>query len=358
MKTLSVLLLTALTTFPAMSSYAQSPGELVGYTQYDYQVNFSTGHRIDVDTSGGVHVTWMRSTTYPTGRRVVYAYRDLGGNWRTSDLGSGNWPQIAVSSQYQPGIALHNTLQRLGYWTPLFRDTITDLGMWPFVAIDRNDHVHCIYWNGDININLNYTRSIDGGRNWTVAIHVDTFFLPSYVITASKVSNKVAIVYLNDLYNRSSLDIFYIQSLDGQNWDWVNGRIKVTQNDEYYYAYGYDCDAVYDFNDNLHIIWNFQHYEPLGSQDTSFMYHYDVSSDVITEIAKFEPDWPAVGCDFGSNNSRMTKMSIGASVPAPSWRWHTRDSTPPIAPREAMPTAKYLPNIQLIMGRVGRCHRT
>ena len=49
-----------------------SPGDTVGWTQYDYQCNASSGNRVAVDNQGNVHFTWMKGAPYPTTRHMYY----------------------------------------------------------------------------------------------------------------------------------------------------------------------------------------------------------------------------------------------------------------------------------------------
>ena len=58
---------------------AASPGDTVGWTQYDYQSNGSSGTRIALDNSSGIHFDWMNGVVYPTTRKVSYNYLSPGG---------------------------------------------------------------------------------------------------------------------------------------------------------------------------------------------------------------------------------------------------------------------------------------
>src|SRR5512143_760280 len=49
-----------------------SPGDTVGFTQYDFQSNGSTGNRIVLDSQGGIQVAWMNSNNYSGGHREIY----------------------------------------------------------------------------------------------------------------------------------------------------------------------------------------------------------------------------------------------------------------------------------------------
>jgi hypothetical protein len=67
---------------PAMPGLiTDSPGEVIGATQYDYQTNGSSGNRAGVDNQGGVHFAWMNGITYNTQRAVYFNYVDPNGNF-------------------------------------------------------------------------------------------------------------------------------------------------------------------------------------------------------------------------------------------------------------------------------------
>jgi hypothetical protein len=76
---------------------------------------------------------------------------------------------------------------------------------------------------------------------------------------ASPVSDKVAIVYskTTDTSTQWYNDIVYILSNDGLTWNFTN-RTNVTNygtDNDSLWAYT-DLDAIFDYNDNLNIIWN------------------------------------------------------------------------------------------------------
>ena len=64
---------------PGSTLYAQSPGDTVGFTYYDYQSNGSSGQRIVLDEMGGKHVfwTWTWMNLYPP--TVRYNFIDSSG---------------------------------------------------------------------------------------------------------------------------------------------------------------------------------------------------------------------------------------------------------------------------------------
>jgi len=293
---------------------AQSPGDTMGITQQDYQSNASAGQRIAVDDSGGVHVVWMGGD-YPGPRGIYYNYIDPYGNILYPEgafISSGGYPQIAVNSQNQPGIVFHG-LDSLIYWTPSGQYRPPSNGYWPALSIDQRDWVHLIFGSGQGQMELRYLRSNNGGPNWTTPAIVDTVTIPSYTITSSPVSNKVAIAYLHPYDSSSQFynDVYYIQSLNGVSWDWQDGKVNITNYDFGGLSAWPDLDAVYDYNDNLHIIWNVARMS--DSLVTEFLFHYDVASQAITEIVQIDA-WLQPGCDWGTWNLPAGKMSI-ASAP-------------------------------------------
>ncbi len=75
---------------------SNSPGEVVGTTYYAYQTNGSTGNRISLDGSGGIHISWMKGTASGgRPRYVYYNFKDeITGEWLgetsvTSENGTG-----------------------------------------------------------------------------------------------------------------------------------------------------------------------------------------------------------------------------------------------------------------------------
>jgi hypothetical protein len=111
-------------------------------------------------------------------------------------------------------------------------------------------------------------------------------------------------------------DVYYIESEDGLTWDWDNGKVNVTDYDSQDSVRAYtDLAAIYDYNDNLHIIWNAQYvYVIDGSYYTSFqtfLYHFNSGSGEINLAAQTDETWVDSGCDVGGWNLRIAKMSLG-----------------------------------------------
>ncbi len=303
--------------FLASGVRAQSPGDTVGFMQFDNQSWASIGHKIAIDNAGGAHFVWHQSYPDSIEWNIKYAYIDNSGAREYIDLGWGEFPQIAVNSDNQPGITFdHGDDWDMFYWTPGGIYLLPDIGMWPMVTIDRQDRVHVAYfWYGGGREgvrNIGYVRSDDNGQTWTEPVKVDSALTPSFMITSSPVSDKVAIVYSNNL-TWEPVGVSYIQSTDGVNWDWEGGEVDVTNYPPTPFVTGDDIDAIYDYNDNLHIVWNAQACYEYGNDDV-YIRHYDASSGQ-TNVITSAPPWPTdIPCMVGWWNGPICKMSIAATT--------------------------------------------
>lgn len=323
---------------PAMPGLAtDSPGELVGTTQYDYQTNGSSGNRCAVDANGGVHFVWMNGISYPTTREVRFNYVDASGSWLNPVLGlsqvnGAGYCQASVTNDNRTAAVYHSSGNpSVESYVTYAEDTFTGFGIfqyfdppdmlfyrtyWPYFCIDRNDNIHVVSCeNPPEGVNehaLGYTVSTDGGTTWSMIVEVDFTMTLSQNVVASPVSDKVAIVYAhpNDYITQWENDIYYIESLDGLTWDWRFGKVNVTNYSDSVFAYT-DLAAIYDYNDNLNIIWNAHIFsgDSLLYFKTPLM-HYSTGSGQITQMYESPENWVA-GCEFGAWNRPVCKMSLG-----------------------------------------------
>jgi hypothetical protein len=324
----------------------QSPGEVVGTTQYDYQTNGSTGNRVALDGLGGRHFVWMNGIDYNGGIRDVYFnYVDVNDNWAYGQEGQpisgqnmAGYINLALTTDNRAVAAYHQWLQP--DYVVLAIDQVSGFGIfniydppdmlgercyWPYVAVDRNDRIHivCVERPPEGTIQaVGYTMSEDEGESWSRLQAVDTISTISQNVVASPVSDKVAIVYSHPIVFDPPVgaqlenNIYYIESEDGSTWDWENDKINVTDYDRQDSLRAYtDLAAVYDYNDNLHIIWNAEWVWVIdGSYFVSwksFLYHYDTGSGEISLITETDEAWPETGCGTGVWNFRIAKMSLG-----------------------------------------------
>ncbi|MCP4580448.1 MAG: T9SS type A sorting domain-containing protein [candidate division Zixibacteria bacterium] len=319
-----------------------SPGDIVGYTYYDYQTNGSSGDRMALVEDGSKMFAWMMLPGWPypgTPRHVYY-------NWADPD-GIYSWPEegFQVSETAGSGytnVDLYENRSAIAYhqgnnviismeWDPpgmgffthynvpnqLFPQTPDSPGLcfWPYLTVDRNDNIHMMMTeNTNLRMQrMGYTRSEDGGENWTNFTFVDTVMVISSVLDASPVSDRVVVAYAKtqdtttQLYN----DIVYYSSVDGTTWDWRYGMINVTNygtDDDSLWAYT-DVDVIIDYNDYMHLIWNANWVTDEGVYFRTFLFHYSEETGEITEItAKPDSLWTNIS---GAWNRPICKMNLG-----------------------------------------------
>jgi hypothetical protein len=250
-----------------------SPGMIIGWTQYDSQTNGSTGNRAALGIGGAVNLCWMNGLEIEPdggGPRVVYfncvnedgdlTYPD-GVQVSTEDR--SGYTTLANFSGDRALVAYHST-------DPVYRvfsdfDAVSCYGaftsyevenlvggataIWPYVTIDRNENAHIVISQPDeLGDAFGYTISTDGGQTWSRPLTVDNIATLSPVITSSRVSDKVAIVYTRDVGQQWRGDVVYYESPDGLTWDFGCDPVNVTeygQSGDSLWAYC-DVDAVYD----------------------------------------------------------------------------------------------------------------
>lgn len=321
-----------------------SPGEIVGYTFYDYQTNGSSGDRVALCNDGSKYFAFMKLFGWPyppAPRHVYYNWIDPSGNWfspeeggQVSENSGSGYTTMDVIYGNRGAIAYHqgNSVIVSVEWDPpgmgffdhytvpnqLFPQTPESPGicMWPYIAVDNQNFIHIVASeNTDRRLQrLGYTRSQDGGATWSTFQLVDTVMVIGACLAASPVSNKVAIGYpkTQDTSTQWNNDIVYYTSNNGQTWDWRYGQHNVTnyENDsDSLWAYT-DMDILIDYNDNVHVLWNAQWVTTEGIYYRTFLMHYNDDTDQITTIRAF-PDSLWTGIE-GAWNRTLCKMNLGA----------------------------------------------
>ncbi len=340
MRYLSFILAVGLVVAVVSPAAAQSPGDTVGLTDYPTQSIGSTGYRVVVDHAGNAHFAWINATSYPTNRQVSYNYYSSDGfawpgtgtevSYRNGDC----FPQIAVNSGNRAVIVYHNpSANAESVYCAI--DAAPGIGsfnyshlpnrlpgnnrlIWPFLTVDRSNRIHVVATTiTDVNTApqpFGYTRSSDGGISWTTLIAVDTLRTVSPIIVSSPVSNRVAIVYCRPTDTAQSRnDVYYIQSEDGTTWDFIDGKINITEyghNGDSLFAQS-DLDAAYDYNDNLHIAWNARYVVGDRRSDRIFLYHTNTAWDYNSEITYFDFSHTS-RCLIEGGNLALSKISIAA----------------------------------------------
>ena len=315
-----------------------SPGYVVGTTHYDIQTNGSTGNRIAKDSQGGVHVVWMNGIGQWLGSRwIYYNFRDETSVWSWPGVGTqvntterGGYTQLSVLADGRAAPSYHSDGNSLFICMAIDAGrgfgSFTELDIpdgpeptayyWPYETIDRHGRIHILFAEEEYLSNPQlffYTNSTDEGQSWTEPVVWDTLMDLSAVLTSSRVSDKVAIAFTHprdlvdpDQYNN---DICYYESLDGVTWNFDGGIVNVTNYQMMDTLRAYcDCDAVYDYNDNLHLLWNTPYYDEVNGVITiaeCLLWHWSEATG-ITMIANGW--WES---SPGASNRSISKMSLG-----------------------------------------------
>jgi len=138
-------------------------------------------------------------------------------------------------------------------------------------------------------------------------------------LAVSPVSSKVAVAYF--LYtatglahgNFSDKDVFYRESLDG-GLTW-GSKVNITNYDrtQKSYAPWVEQYAMYDTQDNLHILWNANPYPPNVYDSASFffndfscsLFHWSNSTGAVSRVANrdYGLEWNTQVCGMGGANA-------------------------------------------------------
>ncbi|MFQ5868790.1 MAG: T9SS type A sorting domain-containing protein [Candidatus Zixiibacteriota bacterium] len=315
-----------------------SPGTQVGTTHYDYQTNGSTGNRVALDDLGGVHLLWMNGINAWSGNRwIYYNFRDENGNWGWPGVGivvnttqGAGYTNVSVLDDGRAVAAYHSVGN--GLYNAIAIDLVRGFGsfteidapecptafyyVWPYMTIDRSGRIHIVDTENPgtgVPQQVCYTNSADEGNTWSNPVLCDTLMDISAVLTSSRVSDKVAIAFTHprDLVtpNQYNNDMCYYESLDGVTWNFNGGMVNVTnyQFADTLRAYT-DCDAVYDYNDNLHLLWNTPYYDEAGgfiSVDRCLLWHWSQATGITMVANTWWASTP------GAWNRSSSKMSLG-----------------------------------------------
>jgi hypothetical protein len=318
-----------------------SPGQMVGTTHYDQQTNCSTGNRIAKDTYGNIHLCWMNGVDVWTGNRwIYYNFRDAASSsWSWASTGiqvnpppeGDGYTNLSVLSDGRPTVTYHSS--RDSDWVVISVDDSPGYGVfteydvrddgpgpyhyiWPYETIDRRDRIHIIscesFGTGTPQRTV-YTRSDDEGNTWIEPELWDTLMDISGILTSSRISDKVAIAFTHPRHledpDQYDNDMCYYESLDGVTWNFNGGMVNVSNYQTLDTLRAYcDCDAVYDYNDNLHLLWNTPFYDELNgliSTDACLLWHWSEGTGITLVADGWWPSSP------GSWNRSICKMSLG-----------------------------------------------
>lgn len=264
---------------------SDSPGEVIGTSTYEYQSNGSIGDKIRVDDFGGIHVVWTKGITGNRPRYVYYNFRsEADSSWTHNPDGtaiSGINGTGFITLELLPAgeaIAAYHSADEVPSYPKVAVDAFRGFGIfteydlspgsennWPYIARNVNSgRLHMVLSPFVGESVLLYTYSTDDGVNWSSYVEVDTLDILSYIVIASPVSDKTCILYTKLDPTESFYDVLYHESQDGTAWDF-RFPVNITQYSpaDSLTAHA-DIDAVYDYNDELHIV-----YQGAGAWDGS-----------------------------------------------------------------------------------------
>jgi hypothetical protein len=207
--------------------------EVIGYTTYDWQYSGPVYSHCRVDPANGVHCYWMYSNFNPaTDRNQRYNFYDF--STRTWNWTEGE-QSFAIRSGFGgmdidplTGCYVASTHQTIGgVLTPVVaQDIAPGAGIeaycqgpsgyrWPAVAVTQNQAIHIAMIDTTSQYSLWYSR-IQPWGTWSTPISIlPSPMYPSHNIAASKISNKVIILWVEMLPDSAYHNAYYKLSNDG-----------------------------------------------------------------------------------------------------------------------------------------------
>ncbi|SYZ73406.1 hypothetical protein TRIP_C21524 [Candidatus Zixiibacteriota bacterium] len=369
-------------------SASLSPGRKVGSTTYDYQSNGRMNRQVDWRGNQWIHFTWTKQIARVPGegRRTSYEAWDPvqglfaqegqadSGGCDIHDLTNNISGYTGIDVTPEGKVVIGNHHSRTGeasdyastvwydfgvgscFFSP-YRSRLPDSAMhyfpagngvnymiWPnieYQVYGTDTVTHLLAQQGNVTSPpsiLGYFRRVGSAENgvWDYPpVTVDTVNDIAYVVTTSRVSRKVAMVWLApypyDLPGGSESgirngdqrvnDVWYRKSNNmGAPGSWVpsTGGTNVTKFDSSksgWLAHA-DLSALIDTQDKLHIIWDAREYSPSGGGTWphfygSMLFHWDDGTDEVRVIKNANWDLPEQGCNGGTwNEMSIVKMQI------------------------------------------------
>ncbi|MBN2227075.1 MAG: hypothetical protein JW763_06890, partial [candidate division Zixibacteria bacterium] len=359
---------------------SSSVGLTVGITTYDYQHNCRLGRQVDWRGTQSVHFDWMVQSDYTYGgdRGTAYeawdpVFADLvfkgpdGGTDVHPRLGSGvNYSgyvgldvapdgRVVIVNHHDPGYIYSSTIwfdfsPLGGFFSPYetrLPDSLRALGaadtsQWIWPSMDYHVHgtdtvVHIFTQESLENAGdaqkIRYYRHVGGiNGDWDLPYEVDTVYDISQTVVASRVSEKVGLVWVgnppeipgaSESGNRGLQrvnDLFYQISTDmGASW---GSKYNVTGYDSTqpgWVLHG-DVSALMSTDDKLHVIYDARETAPDPNGSLGLYQHFygcrlfhwaEGQSPRVIKDANWDP--PATGpwCHGGAwNEMSIVKMMV------------------------------------------------
>ena len=348
--------------------FAQSV-DTVGFTWYDCQHNNSQRRMMQVDYSGGLHFTWMNLVVPMEETRYVdYNYCcpwlvPQAGEHVTPPEGRGGYSGIDVFPDNREVLAYHLTTAPYLWSTALSVEKFTPgLGQfyhwdipdsargtpsrmfWPYVAcakVGTPKYIHITMFSEGADKFGGYVRCYQGTADTLVCqapppsglttprkikagVKLSPNSVPYYFpggenltytaapVVTSPVSEKVAIVWCDEVAAWYEGEIYYIQSTNNGD-DWMTGSnltpIQITNYGANswadYWTHHTEIAAVYDYNDVLHIFWTTAE---AGNTAARTLWHWSPVTGVRKVASRLATK------NTGARNYAIAKMTAGVSV--------------------------------------------
>ncbi|MGB3340594.1 MAG: T9SS type A sorting domain-containing protein [bacterium] len=288
----------------------QSPGDIIGYTWYEFQANGSFGQRIDVDDLRQAHIVWMKMDAGGTNRYIAWNFRYSNGayygeipatpSWSgygqmdiTRDLDS-SMQRTVIAYHFNPGAGYYSWIDidagnGCGAWPNTPGTPIIACHIWPYIAVANNNNF--ILATGDNGGNMHHLYvGIDEGVTWIYIAGFDSCATLSQFVRASEKRDTNKVVFVHTQFITDSVaggqldnDVFYKISDDGGiNW---GPHTNITNYQPFDSVRAYcSTNALFDDNDHLHIAWAGRKVDSAGYYQASKIFHWDEFNDTITVV--------------------------------------------------------------------------
>ncbi len=298
----------------------QSPGVQIGITTYDLQSSGSFGQRLALDDNGNIHIDWMWcGGAYPGPRYCAWNFRFTDNTWygevQAAPSVSG-YVQLDIVRDANPdnqvsAICYHYDAGA-GYYSWVDTDAGQGWGLWPNNPVTPAipDHIwpkftwtengNIVLATGDYNpVDFHHLYvSTDSGNTWMHIASFDSCGTLSYFLRASYSSNKVVFVHTQMITDQPNVqldnDVYYMLSTDGGVTWGPHTNITNYQTNDTVRAYC-NVNAVFDYNDNLHIAWAGRRCTYPDMWEASHIFHWDEVSGTITQVSSpssyYVNDW-------------------------------------------------------------------
>jgi len=332
--------------FTALISLAFcSPGDSVGMTAYDFQRSGSFGQRLFVDSNRHVYIYWMKADLFFYGwwdKRMQLNIRNADGTYHGAVIVSGDssgFGTIDVARDTNPDfqrlvVCYHHEIGYNQYYPFIDVDSGNGTGafpndpkhppntnniLWPCVACANNGNIIMAAMYSVYDQHLFVTT--DYGLTWANPENFDSVAVHSHFVRASNNPGSNKVVFTNTKYITDSVamgmldnDVYYMLSTDGGvTWGPHTNITHYQPQDSIRGWYG--TNAVFDLNDNLHVVWTGRHVSAGMYWEESKIFHWDEVSNTISAVSGPNPIFPGGWWGWIHNDGYYGSYRLPADEP-------------------------------------------